>query len=159
MSCSLQRVFVVVQSLSHVRLFATPRAAACQASLAFTISRSLLKFMSFESAMPSNHLVHCHPLILLPSIFPRFSIFSNELALHSRWPKDWSFSISPSNEKSTESGRHIIHKALLEFYKARYPINVSERFCRKEICWTLSSFPMLISTTEFFFEGIAIQLV
>ena len=98
-----QGPFVVVfQLLSHVRLFATAWAAACQASLPFTTSLSVLKFMSIESVMPSNHLILCHPLLLLPSIFHSIRIFSNELALHIRWPKYWSFSfsISPSYEYS-----------------------------------------------------------
>ena len=91
---------VVVQSLCHVRLFVTPWTVACQASLSFTISQSLLKFMLIELVMPSNHLILCGPLPLLPSIFPSIRLFSNELALHLRWPKYWSFSfsISPSNE-------------------------------------------------------------
>ena len=93
---------VVVQSLSPVWLLGTPCAAACQASLSFTTSQSLLKLMSIESVTPSNHLIFCHPLVLLPSIFSRIRVFSNELALHIRWPKYWSFSlsISPSNEHS-----------------------------------------------------------
>ena len=78
----------------------TPWTAAHQASLSITISRSLLKLMSFESVMPSNHLIFCHPLLLLPSIFPSIKVFSNESALPIRWPKYWSFSISPSNEYS-----------------------------------------------------------
>ena len=80
----------------------TPWTAARQASLSFTISRSLLKLKSIESVMPSNHLIFCRPLLLLPSIFPSIRIFSNESALHIRWPKYWSFSfsISPSNEYS-----------------------------------------------------------
>ena len=87
-------------SLSHVRFFATPWTAARQASLSFTISRSLLKPMSIESVMPSNHLILCRPLLLLPSVFPSIRVFSNESVLHIRWPKYWSFSfhISPSNE-------------------------------------------------------------
>ena len=76
----------------------TPWTAACQAFLSFTIFRSLLKLMSIESVMPSNHLILCHSLLLLPSVFPSIRIFSNEPALHIRWPKYWSFSISPSNE-------------------------------------------------------------
>ena len=91
--------FVVVQLLSLVRLFVTPRTATQQASLYFTISWSLLKLMSIESMMPSNHLILCHPLLLL-LIFPSISVFSNELALHLMWPKYWSFIISPSNEYS-----------------------------------------------------------
>ena len=92
-----------VQSLSRVWLFATPRTAACQASLYITNSKSLLKLMSIKSVMPSNHLILCCcPLLLLASIFPSIRVFSNELALHIRWPKYWSFSfsISPSNEYS-----------------------------------------------------------
>ena len=91
---------VVVQSLSCVRLFATPWTAAHQASLFFTISWSLLKLTSVESGMPFNHLILCQPLLLLPSIFPSIRVFSNKLALHIKWPKYWSFSISPSNEYS-----------------------------------------------------------
>jgi len=93
---------IVVQSFSHVRLSAIPWTAACQASLSFTISRSLLKLMSIEVGGPSNHLVLCHPLLLLPSIFPSIRVFSNEMALHIRWPKYWSFSfsISPSSKYS-----------------------------------------------------------
>ena len=91
-------VVVVVQSLSHVRLFVTPWTAAHQASI--TNSWSLPKLMSIESVMPSNHLILCHPLLLLPSIFPSIRVFSNESALYIRRPKYWSFSISPSNEYS-----------------------------------------------------------
>ena len=76
----------------------TPWTAALQASLSFTISQSLLKVMSIEPVMPSNHLALCHPLLLLPSIFPRIRVFSSELAFRIRWPKYWSFSISPSNK-------------------------------------------------------------
>ena len=91
-----------VQSLSRVRLFATLWTAARQASLPITNSQSLLKLMSIESVMPSNHLILCHPLLLPPSIFPSIRIFSNESVLHIRWPKYWSFSfnISPSSEHS-----------------------------------------------------------
>ena len=94
--------FSSVQLLSHVQLFVTPWTAACQASLSITNSRSLLKFMSTELVMPSNHLILCCPLLLPPSIFPSLRVFSNELVLHIRWPKYWSFSfsISPSNEYS-----------------------------------------------------------
>ena len=100
---TLRRVqFSSVQSLSRVRLFVTPWIAAHQVSLSITNSRSLLKLMSIESVMPSNHLILCHPLLLLPSIFPRIRVFSNESALCMRWPDYWSFSfsISPSKEYS-----------------------------------------------------------
>ena len=91
-----------VQSLSHVRLCVTLWTAALQASLSTTNSSSLLKLMSIKSVMPSNHLILCHPLLLLPSIFLSIRVFSNEPVLHIRWPKYWSFScsISPSNEYS-----------------------------------------------------------
>ena len=90
----------VVQSLSHVCLFATPWTTACQAPLSSTISQSLLKFMSIKLVMLSNHLILCHPLLLLPSIFPNIKVFSNESVLHIRWTKYWRFncSISPSND-------------------------------------------------------------
>ena len=89
-----------VQSLSHVQLFAISWTAGHQASLSITNSWSLLKLMSIESVMPSNHLILCHPLLLLPSIFPSITVFSNESVLRIRWPEYWnfSFSISPSKE-------------------------------------------------------------
>ena len=90
---------VTVHSLSSVQLIATSRTAACQSSPSFTISWSLLKFMSIEFVMPSNHLVLCHPLLLLPSIFPNIRVFSNELAFASKY-RSFSFSISPFNEYS-----------------------------------------------------------
>ena len=92
----------VVQSLNCVHLFATPWTVAHQASLSFTVSQSLLKFMSIESVMPSNYLILCCPLLLLPSMFPSIRVFSSESALRIRWPKYWSlsFSISPSSEYS-----------------------------------------------------------
>ena len=95
-------IIVVVQWLSPVQLFVTPWTAAHQASLSFTISQSLLKLMSLESVMPSNLLILCHPLLLLPSIFPSIRLFSSDSALRIRWPKYWSFSFSigPSNEYS-----------------------------------------------------------
>ena len=92
--------FSLVQSLSHVQLFATPWIAVRQASLSITNSRSLFKLMSIESVMPSSHLIFCHPLLFLPPIPPSIKVFSNESALRMRWPKYWSFSfsINPSNE-------------------------------------------------------------
>ena len=92
----------VVQLLSCVQLFVTPWTAACQASLSFTISQSLLRLVSVESLMPSNHLVLCHPLLFLPSIFTSIRVFSDESTPRIMWPKCWSFSfsISPSNEYS-----------------------------------------------------------
>ena len=94
------RPFSSVQLLSRVQLFVTPWTTARPASLFITNSQSLAKFMSIESMMPSNHLILCHPILLLPSIFPSIRVFSNESVLHIRWPKIWSFSfsINPSNE-------------------------------------------------------------
>ena len=107
--CSLSVLYMgvcicsfVLQSLSHLQLFATPWTAAHRARLSFTISQSLHKFMSTKSVMLSNHLILCHPLLLLPSIFPSIRVFSSESTLRIRWPKYWSFSfsISPCNEYS-----------------------------------------------------------
>ena len=95
---------LVVQSISHVKLFATPWSEACQSSLSFTVSQSLLKLLPTELMIPSHQLILCHPLLLLPSIFPSSRVFSSELTLHIRWPKYWSlsfsFSISSSNDYS-----------------------------------------------------------
>ena len=94
---------LAVQLLSHVQLFATPWTAARQASLSFTVSWSLFRLLSIELMMPSNHLILCLPLLLLPSLFPSLRVFSSmKSALHIRWPKYWSFifSTSPSNEYS-----------------------------------------------------------
>ena len=104
-----------VQLLSCVQLFVTPWTAAHQAALSITKSQSLFKLMSIELVMPSNHLILCHPLLLLPSIFPSIRGFSSESVLHIRWPKDWSFSfnISPSNEYSELISFRIDWLALL----------------------------------------------
>ena len=112
----------------------TPWTAAHQASLSITNSQSLLKLRSIESVMPSNHLVPCHPLLLPPSIFPSINVFSNELVLHIRWPKYWSFSfiISPSNEHSGLISFRIglldllgvqgILKSLLQYHSSKISI-------------------------------------
>ena len=94
--------FSSVQSLTHVLLFVTPWTAARQASLSITSSQSLPKLMSIKLVMPSNHLILCHPLLRLPSIFPSIRVFSKQSVLHIRWPKCWSFrfNLSPSNEYS-----------------------------------------------------------
>ena len=99
MIVQLHNYIIVVQLLSHVQLFTTTCTAASQVFLSFTISWSLLKLMFIELMMPSNYLILCHPLLLLPSIFPSSRVFSNESALHITWPKYWSFSfsISPSS--------------------------------------------------------------
>ena len=92
--------FSSVQWISHVRIFMTPWAEAHQASLSITSSQSLLKLMSIELVMPSNHLILCHPHLLLPSILPSIRVFSNDSVLDIRWPKYWgfSFSVNPSHE-------------------------------------------------------------
>ena len=110
----------------------TPWTAACQASLSFTNSQRLLKFMSIESVMPSNHLSLCHSPLLLPSIFPSIRVFVNELALCIRWPKYWSFSISPSNEYSGLISFRMdwldllavqgTHTSFLQHYNSKAPI-------------------------------------
>ena len=94
--------FSSIQSLSHVWLFVTPWTIAHQACLSITNSRSLLKLMSIESVMPSNHLIVCHPLLLLPPMPPSIRVFSNESALHIRWPKYWSFSFNVSPSVNTQ---------------------------------------------------------
>jgi len=93
-------LFLLLLLFSHVRLFVIPWTTAHQASLSFTVSWSLLKLMSVELRMPSNHLILCHPLLLLPSVFPSIRVFSSELAFYIKWPKYWSLSFSPSNEYS-----------------------------------------------------------
>ena len=100
--CCAHVQFSSVQLLCPVRLFTTSWTAAWQASLFITNFQSLRRLTSIESVMPSNHLILCHPLLLMPSIFPSIRVFSNELVLHIRWPKHWSFSfsISPPNEYS-----------------------------------------------------------
>ena len=125
---------IVVQSLSHVRLFVTPWTAAHQASLSFTISRSWLKLMSIESVMPSNHLILCYPLLLLAWVFPSIRIFPSESALRIRWPKycSFSFSIIPSTEYSGLISFKIywLHllavqgtlKSLLQHHSSKAPI-------------------------------------
>ena len=126
--------FSSVQSLSHVRLFATPWISACQASLSITNSQSTLRLTSIKSVMPSRHLILCHPLLLLPSIFPSFRVFSNESVLRIRWPKHWSFSfsISPSNKYSGLISFRMdwldllavqeILKSLLQYYSSKVSI-------------------------------------
>ena len=99
--------FSSVQLLNRVRLFATPWTAARQFSLSITISQTLLKVMSIELVMPSSHLILCHPLLLLPSIFPSIRVFSSESALHIRWPKDWSFSFSISIQYREEQSHRV----------------------------------------------------
>ena len=112
--CCVSVQFSSAESLSHVRPFATPWTAAHQTSLSIINSQSLLKLMSISSVMPSNHLILCCPLLLLPSIFPSIRVFSNESVLHIRWPKYWnfSFSICPSNEYLGLTRTVVLEKTL-----------------------------------------------
>ena len=114
-----------VQSLSHVWLFATTWTTAHQGSLIFTISKSLLKHMSVESVMPSNHLILCHLLLLLLSIFPSIRVFSNELVLCIRWPKYWRFSICPSNDLLAVQGTL---KSLLQHHSSKASVLLCSAF-------------------------------
>ena len=141
----LQPGVVVIQLLSPAWLFVTPWTAAHQASLFFAISRSLLELMSIESVMPSNHLVHCHPLLLLPSIFPSIRVFSKKLAVCIRWPKYWSFnfSISSSNEYSGVISFRIDRfdllavqgslKSLLQCHSSKASILQHSAFCMVQL--------------------------
>ena len=138
-------VFSSVQSLSRVQLFATPLTSARQASLSITSFQSPPKPMSIESVMPSNHLILCRPLLLLPSIFPSIRVFSNESALHIRWPKYWSFSfnISPSNEYSGWISFRMdwldllavqgTLKSLLQHYSSKVPILLHSAFFKVQL--------------------------
>ena len=135
----ISHVLSSVQSLSHVQLFMTPRTAARQAFLSIANSRSLLKFMSVELVMASNHLILCHPLLLPPSIFPSIRVFSNESVLRIRWPKYWSFSfsVSPSNEYSglISFWFHLLAvqgtlRSLLQHHSSKGSILQCSAFCR-----------------------------
>ena len=140
-----------VQSLSRVPLFATPWTATCQASLSITISQSLLKLMSIESMMPSNYLILCHPLLLLPPIFPSIRVFSNESALHIRWPKYWSFSFStsPSSEHPGMIQVHLQDGLVGSPCSPRDSQESSLTPQFKNIKWTVSCFILLILTEMF----------
>ena len=133
-------MFSSVQLLSCVRLFATPWTAACQASLSFPNSWSLPKLMSIELVMPSNHLIRCHPFLLLPSIFPSIRVFSNESTLCIRWPKYWSFrfNISPFND----------HPGLISFRMYMMLENVLISFFYMQ----LSSLPRTTCWRDFLFS-------
>ena len=138
-----------VQPLSHVRLFATPWTAACQASLSITNSQSLLRLMFIELVIPSNHLILCHPLLLLLSILPSIKVFSNESVLPIRWPKCWSFSfsISSSNEHSGLISFRIdwldllavqgTLKSLLQHYSSKASILWCSAFFISNIHWIM----------------------
>ena len=144
---SISIFVVVVQSLSLVWPFATPWTAACQASLSFTISRSLLKLKAIQSVMQPNHLILCHPLLLPPSIFPSIRVFSNESAIHIRWPEYWSFSfsISPSNE----------HSGLIFFRMDWLDLLVSPRTLKSLLQHHSSKASILQCSAEFGMPGVS----
>ena len=159
-------LFVVVQSLIHVWLFLTPWAVACQASLSF-ISWSLLKLMSIELMMPSNHLILCRPL-LSPSIFPSIRVFSNESALRNRWPKYWSFSfsISSANEYSGLISFRIdwldlqgTLKSLLQHHSSKASIIRCSTFFIVQISDLYMTTGKTIALTKWTFVGKVISLL
>ena len=134
--------------LSRVRLFATPWTAACQASLSISNSRTLLKLMSIESVIPSNHLILCCPLLLLPSIFPSIRVFSNESVLHIRWPKyrRSSLSISPSNEYS---GLIFFRMDWLDILAVQGTLKSLFQHCSSKASILRCQFPSLISIHDY----------
>ena len=139
-------IFSSVQSLSCFWLFVTPWTAACQSSLSLTNSRSSPKPMSVESVTPSNHLILCHPFLFLSSIFPTIRIFSNESALHIRWPKYWSFnfSISPSNEYSGLICFRMDWLGLLAVQGTLQSL-LQHHSAKASILWLLASFMVQLS--------------
>ena len=163
--------FSSVQSLSHVQLFATPWIAARQASLSITNSWGLLKLTSIESVMPSNHLILCHPLLLLSSIFPSIRVFSNESALRISWPKYWSFrfSISPSNEYSGLISIRIdwldlfavqeTLKSLLQHHSSKVSILRHSTFFIVQLSHPYMTTGKTIALTRWTFVGKAISLL
>ena len=168
---TLLYVFSSVQSLSCVRLFATPWTAAHQASLYITNSQSLFKFMSIESVMPSNHLSLCGPLLLPLSIFPSSSVFSNESVLCIRWPKYWnfSFSISPSDDYSGLISFRIdwldllavqgTLKSLLEHHSSKASILQHSAFFIVQLSHPYMTTAKLISLTRWTFVGKVMSLL
>ena len=159
---------LLFQSLCLVQLFATPWSAACQASLSFTISRSLLKFTSFESIMPSSHLLLCHPVFLQASVVPSIRAFSNELAFHTRWPKYWSFSISPPNEYSGLISFRIdwfdiavqgTLKSLLQDHSLKAPILWHSAFFMVQLSHLYMTTGRIIALTIWTFVGKVMSLL
>ena len=156
--------FVVVQSLSRVQLFGTLWTAACQAPLSFTISWSLFRLMSIESVMQSNHPILCCPLLLLPSVFASIRVFSNESALHIRWPKYWSFSFSfsPSSEYSglisfssddrSSSHLFLLWKRLINKLAPSQRVNHRQGIQKKRGSAVWASNKTLVHEARFLFE-------
>ena len=158
-------------SLSHIRLFATPWTVACQDFLSNTNSWSLLKLMSIESVIPSNHLILCHPLLLLPSIFPSIRVFSSESVLRIRWPKYWSFSfnISPSNEHPGLISFRMDYldllavqgtlKSLLQHLSSKASILRCSAFFRVQLSHPYMTTGKTISLTRWTFAGKVMSLL
>ena len=157
-----------VRSLSHVQLFETLWTATHQASLSISNSWSLLKLMSIESVMPSNHLILCHPLLLLPSIFLSIRVFSNKSVLHIRWPKYWSLSISPSNIYSGLISFKIdwfdllavqgTLKSLLQHYSSKASILWGSAFLMVQLSHLYMTTGKTIALTRWTFVGKMISL-
>ena len=162
---------IVVQLLSCVRLSVTPWTAARQASLSLSISQSMIKLMSIESMMPFNHLILCHPLLLLPSLFPSIRVFYNESALHIRWPKYWSFSfnISPSNEYSGLISFGIDRvdllavqgniKSLLQYHSSKSSILWCSAFFTVQLSHPYMTTGKTIALTKWIFVGKVVSLL
>ena len=162
---------IIVQLLSRVWLFVTPWSAALQASLSIANSQSLLKLMSMESVMPSNHLILYHPLLLLPSIFPSIRVFSNESLLHIRWPKYWSFifSIGPSNEYSGLISFRMdwldllavqgTLKSLLQYHSSKASILQRSAFFTVQLSHPYMTTGKIIASTRWTFVGKVMSLV
>ena len=159
-----------VQLLSHVQLFATPWIPACQASLSIPNSRRLLKLMSIESVMPSNHLIICHPLLLLPPMPPSIRVFSNESTLRMRWPKYWSFSfsVSPSSEHPGLIFRmdwldllavQGTLKSLLRYHSSKAPILQHSAFFTVQLSQPYMTTGETIALTRWTFVGKVISLL
>ena len=162
--------FSLVQSLSRAQLFVTQWSAACQTSLSITNSRSLLKLMSIESVVPSNHLILCRPLLLLPSIFPSIRVFSSESVLCIRWPKYWSFcfNISPSNEHSGLISFSIdwldllavqgTLKSLLQYHSSKASVLQCSAFFIVQLSHSYMTTGKIIALTRWTFVGKVMSL-
>ena len=160
---SWEQEFISIQLLSHVQFFVTPWTAAHQACLSITNSQSLLKLMSIKSVMPSNHLLLCHPLFLLPSIFPSIRVFSNESVLRIRWPKYWCFSISPSNEHQELISFRMdcldllsvqgTFKCLLQHHSSKASILRRSAFCTVQLSHLYTTSGKTIALTRWTFVG------
>ena len=167
--CPTLLLLLLFSRQSYLGLFVTPWTAAHQASLSFTSSQSLLRFMSIESVMPSNPLILCHPLLLLPSIFPSIRVFSNESVLHIRWPKYWSFSISPSNEYSGLISFRMdwldllavqeAFKSLLQHHSSKASILQRSAFLMVQLTHPYMTIGKTIALTKWTFAGKVMSLL